>query len=126
MSLNVARRVPAQRAYLVRPIIRHRIPGADDGVLAVPEVSSLRHQMCSERPVASTSSPAPSAYPDVIHSASNDPTVCEAVALSRVAKGTAVDAALSFRNWRLEEKYAKKGNLRLTHYLFTSPPPPPV
>jgi hypothetical protein len=38
MSLNVARRVPAQRAYLVRPIIRHRIPGADDGVLAVPEV----------------------------------------------------------------------------------------
>ena len=77
-------------------------------------------------PVASTSSPAPSANPDVIHSASNDPTVYEAVALSRVAKGTAVDAALSFRNWRLEEKYAKKGNLCLTHYLFTSLPPPPV
>ena len=77
-------------------------------------------------PVASTSSLAPSAYPDVIHSASNDPTVCEAVALSRVAKGTAVDAALSFRNCRLEEKYAKKGNLCLTHFLFTSLPPPPV
>ena len=59
-------------------------------------------------PVASISSPAPSANPDVIYSVSNDPTVCEAVALSRVAKGTAVDAALSFRNWRLEEKYAKK------------------
>ena len=58
-------------------------------------------------PVASISSPAPSANPDVIHSASNDhSTVCEAVALSRVANGIAVDSTL--RNWRLEEKYAEK------------------
>ena len=53
--------------------------------LLCPKCRPCDIQCAPNAPVASISSPAPSANPDVIHSASNDPTVCEAVALSRVA-----------------------------------------